>query len=107
MTNGADRPLPATPSVGLTRNDLAAGLRELVSALRTSTATAHLQLVGGAAISLIYDSERRSTVDVDCRFSHRSAVLDVARAIGRRRGWPDDWVNDSAAQFLPAGYGGR
>ncbi|WP_440711399.1 nucleotidyl transferase AbiEii/AbiGii toxin family protein [Herbiconiux sp. YIM B11900] len=100
-------PSNAVSSTALTRDDVAAGLRELVAALNESPEPITMRLVGGAAISLAYDADRQTTVDIDASLSPRGAVLDVARAIGARRGWADGWINDSAAQFLPAGYGGR
>ncbi|MCS5719735.1 nucleotidyl transferase AbiEii/AbiGii toxin family protein [Herbiconiux sp. CPCC 205763] len=93
--------------MSLTRDDLAAGLADLVAALAQSPEPVLLRLVGGAAISLVYDADRRSTVDIDGQLLPRAAVLDVATAVGARRGWGKDWINDAAAHFLPAGYGGR
>ncbi|GAA2248435.1 hypothetical protein N1031_18935 [Herbiconiux moechotypicola] len=55
----------------------------------------------------MFDPERRSTVDIDAQLSPRLAVLGEAAAIGARHGWPDDWLNDAAAQFIPAGFGAR
>jgi len=109
MTVGPDheRSDPSAAPAGLTRRDLAEGLRDLVAALTPSVEPVRLRLIGGAAISLLYDSDRRRTVDVDGQFSPRAAVLDVARIVGERHGWSDDWINDAAVQFLPTGYGTR
>ncbi|WP_366513418.1 nucleotidyl transferase AbiEii/AbiGii toxin family protein [Herbiconiux sp.] len=78
--SGAER----STRLELTRDDLTTGLRELVAALAESPEPVRLRLVGGAAISLVYDADRRSTVDIDGSLSPRGAVLDVARVVQRR-----------------------
>jgi len=92
-------------SVLLTRGDIIAGLREVGAQLQREGTSAVLQLIGGAAIALAIDSGRRATRDVDGVFAPSAAVLAAAQAVARRRSWPDDWLNDSAAQFLPSGFG--
>lgn len=99
---------PSTgPQLTFTRDDIVAGLREVVAILRASGRAARIQILGGAAIALAYHAERVATVDVDGPVSPRDAVLDAAHRVAREHNWRPDWMNDAAAQFLPSGYGRR
>lgn len=92
-------------SVTLTRNDIVSGLTELVAFLHEGGVPARVQVVGGAAIALTINSERTATRDVDAPLSPVAEVRAAAEKVARRRGWPHDWLNDEAAQFVPQGYG--
>lgn len=89
----------------LTRDDLISGLRDLVSQLSESNQPATIQIVGGAAISLMVNSERLATVDIDALISPPEAVTRIAQTISAERGWPSDWLNDNASIFIPTGVG--
>lgn len=89
----------------LTRDDIIDGLRELIRALRRGGHRAHLQIVGGAAIALMLDADRRATRDIDGPLTPPGAIIAAAEQIATERNWPQDWVNDSAAQFVPSGFG--
>lgn len=89
----------------LTRDDIIAGLREIIARLRDAGSTATMQIVGGAAIALTVDGDRPATVDVDGFITPLEDVEAVAVQIARERGWPLDWVNDKAKIFLPDGMG--
>ncbi|MBT2518198.1 hypothetical protein J7E29_12180 [Streptomyces sp. ISL-90] len=82
------------------RDLLEESLRQLVARLRESGTRSGIR-VGGAAIALRY-FERDSTVDIDAHFiGSTDAVEAAARAIARANDWPDDWLNNKAAGFIP------
>ena len=91
----------------LTRDDIVAGLRELIAELASRGQTARIRLVGGAAIALTVDADRPSTVDIDAPLDPTGPVLEAAAAIAARHGWRTDWINDAATMFLPSGLGIR
>ena len=89
---------------GLGNDDIVDGLRELIA--RTNEAGLHgvsVQIIGGAALKLAY-FDRAITVDIDARLHPGTEVLVIAEQIAAERGWPNDWLNDSAdkAGLLPA-----
>lgn len=92
-------------SVTLTRDDIVSGLAELVTHLHDAGVSARVQLVGGAAIALTINADRVATRDVDGPLTPVVEVLAAAEKVALTRGWPTDWLNDEAVQFLPAGYG--
>ncbi|MFT3798881.1 hypothetical protein [Microbacterium sp.] len=94
-----------TSSVTLTRDDIISGLTELVKRLHDADAPARIQLVGGAAIALTINADRVATRDVDAPLTPAADVLAAAEKVALTRGWPIDWLNDKAAQFVPDGYG--
>ncbi|WP_448808800.1 DUF6036 family nucleotidyltransferase [Agromyces bauzanensis] len=88
------------------RDGLESGLRQLVGKLRSTGARSGLRIVGGAALALRY-FERESTVDIDAHpIGDAERVLAAGRAIAEENGWPDDWLNNKAAGFIPE-YGPR
>ncbi|WP_404442512.1 hypothetical protein LG315_07715 [Microbacterium marinum] len=79
----------------LNREDIIAGLRDLVTELRTAREVAGIRLVGGAALSLRY-FDRRLTQDLDSLHVEPGTDDAVAAAAGRvaiARGWSPDWLN--------------
>ena len=83
------------------RDDLDFGLRQLVARLRSSGARSGLRIVGGAALALRY-FDRESTVDIDAHpIGDPAQVLAAGRDVARENGWPDDWLNNQAASFIP------
>lgn len=77
------------------RDDIIAGLRDLVAELKLLDATAGVRLVGGAALVLGY-FERGVTHDVDSlhiRPGDDDVVLAAAQTVARSRGWAPDWFN--------------
>jgi hypothetical protein len=77
------------------RDDLIDALRELVRELRAVGEPIGLRLVGGGALALRYFG-RASTRDVDVfhvRPGTDEAVASAARAVARRKGWDEDWLN--------------
>ncbi len=92
-------------NVTLTRDDIVAGLTELVKNLHEAGVPARVQLVGGAAIALTINAERTATRDVDAPLTPIKEVLVAAQKVALAHGWPADWLNDKAAQFVPQGFG--
>lgn len=66
-----------------------------------------LRIVGGAAISLAYNADRASTMDIDAALTPRDVVLHASADIAARHGWVSDWINDAATLFLPPDTGRR
>ena len=88
-----------------TRPEMIDGLRELVGRLRAGGHPSRIQIVGGAAIALTINEWRSATADIDGPVSPADIVFAFAGDIAAERNWRQDWINDVAAQFLPAGYG--
>ncbi len=86
---------------------LEAAFRELSRDLRWRRVRAHVYIVGGAAIALGFDN-RRHTMDVDALIeTGHGPVVEAVHRIGRRRGWPDTWLNEDAVSAIPRGRDGR
>ncbi len=86
--------------VVLNRDDLIAGLRELVAELTAANQPSGIRIIGGAALSLRY-FDRRTTVDIDAQINPPGPTLAIAEQIAIRRDWPADWLNTKAAGFIP------
>jgi hypothetical protein len=84
------------------RDGLEYGLRQLVAKLRAAgSGRTGLRIVGGAALALRY-FERESTVDIDAHpIGDADHVLAAGRLVAQENGWPDDWLNNLAAGFIP------
>ena len=82
------------------RNDMIAGLRQVVEKLRDAGELAGIRIIGGAALSLRY-FERRTTEDIDAAIHPSEAALEVAAEIALINDWPDDWLNSKAEHFIP------
>jgi predicted nucleotidyltransferase len=81
-----------------------AGLLELLTALaerlQVRGVRANIYVVGGAAISLVFDA-RRATRDVDSVvLSGHGPLMDEVRALGRERGLPGTWLNEQATMYV-------
>ena len=79
----------------LVRDDIIAGLRELIAELRAAGEVAGIRLVGGAALSLRY-FERGTTQDLDClhvRPGSDAAVAAAAARVAQRHDWDPAWLN--------------
>lgn len=100
------RRAPATSMTPfLTREDIIDGINEVAAELRGQGATGTMQLVGGAAIVLTVNAERRLTRDIDAVLAPKADIERAAEIVAERRHWPANWLNDDAAQFLPSGFG--
>jgi hypothetical protein len=83
------------------RDGLVTGLRHLVARLSETGERSGIRIVGGAALALRY-FERESTVDIDAHpIGEPELVLAAGREIAEANGWPDDWLNNQAAGFIP------
>ncbi|MGN7862834.1 hypothetical protein ACTJI8_19825 [Microbacterium sp. 22303] len=98
-----------TPEANMTpflaRDNIIDGIKDVADTLRDRGITGTLQLVGGAAIVLTVNANRRLTRDIDATFAPKAEIERAARTVAERRHWPADWLNDDAAQFLPSGFG--
>jgi hypothetical protein len=80
------------------RDDILGALDELVGVLVAAQARAHIRIVGGAAIAVRFTRDA-TTTDVDALYGPAPEVEAAAREVARRRGWPDDWLNDKVKLF--------
>ncbi len=88
---------------GLDRDDLIAGLREVIErAHRQGIGPVSIRIIGGAALRLAY-FERATTVDIDARIDPVGELTPIIDEIASERGWPADWLNSEAqkAGFIP------
>ncbi|WP_022887688.1 hypothetical protein [Agromyces italicus] len=79
----------------LDRDEIIAGLRDLVSELRAAGEIAGIRLVGGAALALRY-FDRGTTKDLDAlhvRPGSDESVAAAAARVANRRGWDAHWLN--------------
>jgi hypothetical protein len=84
--------------VTLDRDDIIGALDELVGVLVAAQAPAHIRIVGGAAIAVRFTRDA-TTTDVDAIYGSAPEVEVAAKQVARRRGWPDDWLNDKVKLF--------
>ena len=87
--------------VTLTRDDMIDGLRDVVARLHARGSSASIRIIGGAAMLLRYDADRRVTPDIDASIQSNDDIDAIVRAISDERGWPTDWLNSKAATFAP------
>lgn len=87
--------------VTLTRDQMIDGLRKVVAVLHERGSTASIRILGGAAILLRYDADRRVTPDIDASIQSNDDIDAIVRDIADERGWPLDWLNSKAATFAP------
>lgn len=88
----------------LTREQIVAALTMLNERLAAANVRAECYLVGGAVMCLALNA-RSSTRDVDGWFTEPQAVRRAAQEVAAALGLPDDWLNDAAKAFIPAGAG--
>lgn len=78
-------------------------IRELLNELGNELAAVgelgELFVVGGAALALAYGG-RESTHDIDALFEPKLEMYAAAARVARRRGLPDQWLNDAMKGFL-------
>lgn len=84
-----------------TRERLTELLHALSDELKERGQRGALYIVGGAAISLMYNATRR-TGDVDARIeSDHDAMRLAALEVARRKGIAATWLNDAVRVFIP------
>jgi hypothetical protein len=82
-------------ATSLERDDIIAGLHDLVDELRKAGEIAGIRLVGGAALALRY-FDRGVTHDVDSLHispGSNAAVATAAARVAERRDWDASWLN--------------
>ena len=90
-----------TPTPELSREDLLDALRELAAIMQLRGQRGRIYVVGGAAMMLAH-SVNRATRDIDAAFEEGySAIIDAARDVAERRGWPRSWLNEGATVYMP------
>ena len=89
------------PTPELSRDGLLDALRELAAIMQLRGQHGRVYVVGGAAMMLAH-SVNRATQDIDAAFEEGySAIIDAARDVGERRGWPRSWLNEGATVYMP------
>ncbi len=84
----------------LSADDMRAALAELSEELRRKGVKARLYLVGAAAITMAF-RDSRQTYDLDALILEgHGPVIEAARRIAKKRGWPETWLNGGAAPFM-------
>ena len=83
----------------LDRETILLAFEKLSSELARRRVRVDVFVVGGAALALAYNCDRR-TRDVDCIFDNSAVVYEAARAVARRMGLPNDWLNDAVRSYL-------
>ena len=86
------------------RAQIIAALTCLNERLAAASVRAECYLVGGAVMCLALDA-REATEDVGAWFTEPQAVRRAAADVAHELGLPEDWLNDAAQAFLPAGAG--
>ena len=83
------------------RAEIQDALDELSEALARDRRRAHIHMVGGGAMIMLY-GRRSLTGDIDVAVAEgHGSVLEVVRRIAASRGWPSTWLNDQAAMYRP------
>lgn len=83
------------------RAEIYDALDELSEALARERRRAHIHMVGGGAMIMLY-GRRSLTGDIDVAIAEgHGPVLDAVRRIAARRGWPSTWLNEQAAMYRP------
>lgn len=60
-----------------------------------------IQIVGGAAMSLNYNSERYATGDIDAIFPEDPRINEFIKNISTRENISEKWINSQFLQYLP------
>jgi Nucleotidyltransferase of unknown function (DUF6036) len=75
-------------------------LGALADRLRARGVRASVYVIGGAAISLVFDA-RRATRDIDSVvLEGHGPLMEEVHRLGRERGLPGSWLNEQAAMYV-------
>lgn len=86
----------------LDRDDLIAGLRDVVrQPHERNIKGVSIRIVGGAALRLAH-FDRDTTADIDAQIQPIDELSPIILDIAKQRGWPEDWLNNKAVMFIPA-----
>ena len=89
------------PPLELNRDDLLDALGEVAAIMHRRGQHGRVYVVGGAAMMLAH-SVNRATRDIDAAIEEGySAIIDAARIVAERRGWPRSWLNEGATVYMP------
>jgi hypothetical protein len=86
----------------ISRDDIIHALNRLGELAKARNLEIILGLVGGAVMVVEYNA-RENTHDIDAIIlapAQRWKVLELVRIIAKEYGWPEDWLNDNAEQFI-------
>lgn len=82
------------------REQIEDALKQVALKLTERGLSGRLNVIGGAALSLHY-FDRDVTVDIDSVMQPRGELIEVTDEIALENGWPAEWLNDKAKQFIP------
>jgi Nucleotidyltransferase of unknown function (DUF6036) len=84
----------------LDRKALLELLGALGDRLKARGVRASVYVIGGAAISLVFDA-RRATRDIDSVvLEGHGPLMEEVQRLGRERGLPGSWLNEQAAMYV-------
>jgi hypothetical protein len=83
-----------------TPQELEDALIELGGRLAASGVQATFYLVGGAAMSIGYLADRRSTDDIDAKVAGFDQIQPVVEQMAMEFGYRRDWLNTAAAKLI-------
>lgn len=84
----------------LDRESLLELLGALADRLKARSVRASVYVIGGAAISLVFDA-RRATRDIDAVvLEGHGPLMEEVQRLGRERGLPGSWLNEQAAMYV-------
>ncbi len=83
------------------RAEILSALDELSKELGRGRQRAHIHMVGGAAMIMLYGRQTvTGNIDESMAQGH-GPVIEAVRKIAVRRGWPSTWLNHQAAMYRP------
>ena len=84
-----------------TKVDLERLVRLFAEQLNDVGVSGTVSILGGAAIALLYHTERTATADIDALFPADDRIAEIICTIGKEEGLPNNWINNQVALTLP------